>query len=73
MVAKKKDEGEVVKYKGRKFKVTAKEKMGADGVIETHVDYAPVKKAKPTGKYTSVGFCMTTCQCLRCREKKGKK
>lgn len=33
----------VVKFRGKEYDEVTTEKMGADGVVETHVDYVPGK------------------------------
>lgn len=57
----------VVPVGGREFQQTVSEKMGADGVIETHIGYEPTKNSgfrktyKERSNYT-VGACFRDCQ-----------
>lgn len=58
-----------IAYRGKKYTLSVKEKMGDDGVIETHMDYAPQFRPKGTksrGNF-SVGICLHKKPCKKCR------
>lgn len=64
---------EDVSHRGVKYVQTVTDKMGEDGVMESHMDYIPKMRPKGTksrGNFP-VGKCLPTCKCPY--HKKGKR
>lgn len=56
-----------VSYRGKKYQMTMKDKMGEDGVMESHLSYEPKmrpKGAKSRGNFaTGLTRCIGKCKC----------
>lgn len=61
------DHGHEVTYRGKKYEMEVKDKMGEDGVMESHLSYEPKmrpKGAKSRGNFaTGLRYCLGKCKC----------
>lgn len=66
-----------VEYRGKRYEMEVSEKVGEDGVIESHLNYSPVDRPKGTksrGNFsTGLQRCLGECKCPGRICDKGKK
>lgn len=63
---------ETVSHRGVKYEQTVFDKMGEDGVMESHMNYTPHMRPKGIKSRLNftVGKCLPTCKCVYHKRKK---